>query len=138
MIGCMSETAEPATTPTSTTTPPPPPPPPAGHHVPEHRRPSRLSQALAWVGITAGVVFIVAVVFFSGFFIGKHSGPGYDHLRGPGGLHMLHRGGPPPMGPSGEWPGPGRMGPGPMGPGQTGPGGPTNTPSPTTTAPGRP
>ena len=137
----MSETNEPATTPTSTTEPPATA--AAGRDVTEHRRPSRLFQALAWTGITAGAVFIVAVVFFSGFFIGKHSGPGYGHLRGPGGVHMLHRGGPPPMGPGGEWPGPGRMGPGQMGPGQMGPGqmgpgGTTNSPSPTTTAAPRP
>lgn len=31
-------------------------------------RPSRLSQALAWVGIVAGGLFIVAAIFFSGFF----------------------------------------------------------------------
>lgn len=92
-------------------------------------------QALLWVGIAAGAVFIVAVVFFSGFFIGKHSGPGYGHLRGPGGVHSLHRGGPPPMGPAGEWPGPGRMGPGRMGPGgPASPGSPGNSPT-TTSAP---
>jgi hypothetical protein len=28
---------------------------------------------LAWVGIAAGVVFVVAVVFFSGFYIGRQS-----------------------------------------------------------------
>ena len=131
----MTETAEPATTPTLTTEPPPPP--PTDRDLPDRWRPSRLFQALAWVGITAGVVFIVAVVFFSGFFIGKHSGPGYGHLRGPGGMHMLHRGGPPPMGPTGEWPG--RMGPGQMGPGgPAGPGGPGNsstTATPTAPAP---
>jgi hypothetical protein len=30
---------------------------------------SRLTQALAWVGIVAGGVFIVAVIFLSGFFL---------------------------------------------------------------------
>jgi hypothetical protein len=35
--------------------------------------PSLLSQVLAWVGIVAGVVFIVAVIFFSGFFLGGHA-----------------------------------------------------------------
>lgn len=30
-------------------------------------RPSRLNQALAWVGIAAGGLFIVAAIFFSGF-----------------------------------------------------------------------
>ena len=32
-------------------------------------RPSRLNQALAWVGIVTGGLFIVAAVFFSGFFL---------------------------------------------------------------------
>ena len=32
-------------------------------------RVSRLNQALAWVGIVAGGLFIVAVIFFSGFFL---------------------------------------------------------------------
>lgn len=34
--------------------------------------PSRLGQAAALVGIVAGVVFIVALVFFSGVFVGAH------------------------------------------------------------------
>jgi hypothetical protein len=81
-------------------------------------RPNRLNQILAWVGIVAGVVFIVAAVFFSGFFIGRNSG-GYDWNR----MHPY----------GGQSP----MGPGMMGPGQTGPGGmmgpgqqsPTTTPT---------
>jgi hypothetical protein len=32
-------------------------------------QPSRLNQALAWVGIVAGGLFIVAGIFFSGFFL---------------------------------------------------------------------
>ena len=131
----MTETAEQPTTPTLTTDPPPPPRVDRGVSDRERpRRESRLFQALAWVGIVAGVVFIVAVVFFSGFFIGKHSGAGYGHFRGHEGMHMFHRGGPPPMGPAGM-----RSGPDQRGPGQTGPGGPGNsltttiapTPSPT-------
>ena len=41
-------------------------------------RPSRLYQALAWVGIAAGGLFIVAGVFFSGFFLSwsEQAGPG--------------------------------------------------------------
>ena len=47
------------------------------------RHPSRLNQALAWVGIVAGGLFIVAAVFFSGFFLSwSLSGPGQDH-KGP-------------------------------------------------------
>jgi hypothetical protein len=43
-------------------------------------RPSRLNQALAWVGIVAGGLFIVAAVFFSGFFLSwSLNGPGHDH-----------------------------------------------------------
>lgn len=32
-------------------------------------RPSRLNQALAWVGIITGGLFIVAAIFFAGFFL---------------------------------------------------------------------
>jgi hypothetical protein len=77
-------------------------------------------QALAWVGIAAGTVFIVAVVFGTGFCLGAHSGGGYHHGgHDREGMMMFHRGGP-----DG---GPGRMGPphgmmAPWGPG--GPGGP--------------
>ena len=119
----MTETAEHPTTPTRAADPAP-------------DRPNRLYQGLAWVGIVAGVVFIVAVVFFSGFIIGKHSG------GGPGSgdttvhrVHLFHRGGPPrmgpmgPVGPIGQWPGPG---------GQIWPGGPGVPPTPSTTPPSTP
>lgn len=64
----------------------------------------RVNEVLAWAGIAAATVFIVAVVFFSGFFIGRSTGgcDRYDHwneMPGP------------------EMPGPGMMGPGMMGPG---------------------
>lgn len=73
---------------------------------------SRLNQIAAWVGIIAGIVFIVGSVFFTGFFLGRHSGGGWHHQRG--GAEMDFRGGPPMM----------QMGPGmmPMGPGMMGPG----------------
>jgi hypothetical protein len=48
--------------------------------------PSRLSQALAWVGIIAGVVFVVAVIFFSGLFLGWSS-------SGQNGWHRGYHGG---------------------------------------------
>lgn len=32
-------------------------------------RPSRLNQALAWVGIVAGGLFVVGAIFFSGYFL---------------------------------------------------------------------
>lgn len=77
------------------------------------RRPSRLNQVAAWVGIIAGIVFIVGSVFFAGYFLGRHSGGGWHHNRG--GAQMDGRGGPPmmPMGP-------GMMGPGMMGPDRPG------------------
>lgn len=36
---------------------------------PRTARPSRLNQVLAWVGIVAGGLFIVAAIFFAGFFL---------------------------------------------------------------------
>jgi hypothetical protein len=138
MLGFMSETtssSDPATDPVATPAPPPAAPPPA--YV-EPRRHGRLTAVAAWVGIVAGVVFIVAVIFFSGFFLGAHSG---GHHRGGG--HgdrehgfMIHRGGPPPMfpmGPRGE--SDGRVPFGPGGPNFQMPP-PPNAPS--TTAPSRP
>jgi hypothetical protein len=42
---------------------------------------SRLNQALAWVGIVAGGLFIVAAIFFSGFFLSwsEHMHMGMSH-----------------------------------------------------------
>lgn len=84
------------------------------------RRPGRLNQVAAWVGIVAGIVFIVGSVFFTGFVLGKHSGHGggWQHHRGGGQMEL--RGGPGMMGPG--MMGPGMMGPGMMGPGKMGPG----------------
>lgn len=43
-----------------------------------------LNRALAWVGIVAGAVFVVAVVFLSGFFLSWSSGGhGNGHHMGP-------------------------------------------------------
>ena len=119
----MTETAEHPTTPTLTAGPPPVS--PQGD-----RGPNRVLQVLAWVGIVAGVVFVVAVVFFSGFFLGRHAGgPGYGHFGSHHGrgIHVFHRGGPQPMGPMARWPG------GPMSP--MSPGSPSAPPPSTTTAP---
>ena len=139
MLEVMSEstsTPEPATTPVSTTTSPEP------AYVEREPRRSRLTAVAAWVGIVAGVVFIVAVVFFSGFILGSHSGGhrGGHHGGGDRDFAMLHRGGPPPMfpmGPMGQGP---RFERPPFGPG--GPGGPADErpepPQPPTTAPSRP
>lgn len=159
----MSETAqsEPPTgpiesEPTPTTTPVAAEAPPV---VVVERKPSRLNQAAAWVGIVAGSVFIVGSIFFGGFFMGLAVGHGGGHHHakyddGQGQMH--HRGGPPgfegrpgpggfpgwPGGP-GYMPGPGFMpgGPGgmPGGPGfmPGGPGGPGGQSSTAPTPPGR-
>ncbi|MFG1931826.1 hypothetical protein ACGFK1_14395 [Mycobacterium sp. NPDC048908] len=105
----------------------------------EPRRHGRLGTVAAWVGIVAGVVFIVAVIFFSGFFLGAHSGGGHrgwhhgDRGRDFGVMHhgpMMFPMGPPrgefgrpnpPFGPGG----PNVQGP--QGPGSPQPGGPTTT-----------
>jgi hypothetical protein len=101
-------------------------------------RPSRLNQALAWVGIVAGGLFIVAAIFFSGFFLSRDMG---GHHMAPGkmdccsqmkpGDHMAQGG---MMGPGGP------MTPGQMMPGMTmGPGGMKPSPqSPTTSPPSTP
>jgi hypothetical protein len=70
-------------------------PPPALPPSARYDGPSRLSQVAAWVVIVAGVVFIVAVIFFSGFFLGVHAsgyhgyyrhGDGMEHQGGPDGM----------------------------------------------------
>ncbi|MGK2855535.1 MAG: hypothetical protein ACSLE3_15740 [Microbacteriaceae bacterium] len=84
----MSEEADTSTSPTTTVVEPAPAP----------VRQSRVTQVAAWVGIVAGVTFVVAVVFFSGFVLGKQSGGGH-HRGGPDRESgQFHRGGPP-MGP---------------------------------------
>jgi hypothetical protein len=47
-------------------------------------RPSRLNQALAWVGIVAGGLFVVAAIFFSGFFLS------WSEQMGMGDMSMGH------------------------------------------------
>jgi hypothetical protein len=140
MLGFMSEptsSSEPATDPVATTAEPPAAPAPA--YV-EPRRHSRLTAVAAWVGIVAGVVFIVAVIFFSGFVLGAHSGGGHrGGHHGDGEVAIFHKGGPPPMfpmGPRGEFERP--MPPfGPGGPNFQGPS-PQQPSAPSTTAPSRP
>ncbi|MGB3482563.1 MAG: hypothetical protein WBB07_10170 [Mycobacterium sp.] len=63
---------------------------------------NRVTLVAAWVGIVAGVVFIVAVVFFSGFILGRVSGGG-GAFGGHGHHDMMFdgRSGPPMMGPGG-------------------------------------
>ena len=107
-------------------------------------RSSRVYQVLAWVGIVAGIVFIVAAIFFSGFLAarvaggsGWHRGDQNSQMR-PGGpmgggcpMMQMQGGG---MGPGGM--GPGGMGSGGMSPGGMGPGGnETRPPAPTSSMP---
>jgi len=88
----MSETSEDRPEPTAVASEsrpvePQPAVPPSGRY----DSPSRISQVLAWVGIVAGVVFIVAVIFFSGFILGAHArGHHGYHGHGDG---MEHEGG---------------------------------------------
>ena len=101
---------------------------------PQYNRPNQMNSILAWVGIVTGVVFVVAVVFFSGFFIGRNSSSNLRVNRDrDGGVYpgMMYPGQVGPYGP---------MGPGMMGPGGTwGPYGPwTPGQSPTTTTPATP
>jgi hypothetical protein len=117
MIQCMSESSEYAADTTQVVTTP---------VVTTESKPNRLYQALAWVGIVAGTLFIVAVIFFSGFILGKSSG-GYGHFGrhgGPGGHGMMMERYGPPHGPVMRPGGPGMWGPGAPGEGGPGQGGP--------------
>ncbi len=98
------EPSEPATGPVL---PPPTPPgvglPSAGPAPVYVARSSRLTKAAAWVGIVAGSLFIVLVIFGTGFFLGQHvdNGPrGHDRT----GHEIVLPPGPgmPPMGPRDE------------------------------------
>ena len=98
------ETSEPTTGPVLT---PPTHPgvglPPTGPAPVYVERSSRLTKAAAWVGIVAGSLFIVVVIFGTGFFLGNHfdNGPrGHDRK----GHEMVMRPGPgmPPRGPRGD------------------------------------
>ncbi|MGE2730118.1 hypothetical protein ACQI4F_11615 [Mycolicibacterium vaccae] len=63
---------QPTVAPQAVAPPPPPVPPP---YYTQQNRGSRVTQIAAWVGIVAGVLFIVALVFFSGVALGR-SGDG--------------------------------------------------------------
>ncbi|MEE6175456.1 hypothetical protein [Mycobacterium sp. 050134] len=99
---------------------------------PPEGRPRRLNQAVAWVGIVVGVLFAVAVVFFSGFFMAWASGADRPGIHGPGG-HMGGGGASdccPMMSQGDKMPG-GQMGPGMMPNGPMKPGNsPTTSPAP--------
>lgn len=107
---------------------------PARYAESDHRD-RRLQRTLAWVGIVAGVVFTVAVIFFSGVALGRASGGYHGWQRGyqggqmaPGGCPMMGGG---MTGPGG---GMGMMAPEDRGPGMMRPGPPSATPSPSPTA----
>jgi hypothetical protein len=117
----MSETPEPVTQPvaattTATSVDPTAPVDPTVVE-PRERRSGRVVQAAAWVGIVAGTVFVVAVIFFSGFILGKHSGGGRFEGGPPRHHEMMFREGPPMMMPMRPDPGTGPGGPGMYGPG---------------------
>ncbi|OSC40217.1 hypothetical protein [Mycobacterium decipiens] len=117
----MSETPGTPTAPTSTATAPPPPP----ASVAPHQTP-KVFKAAAWVTIAAGTVFIVAVIFFTGYALGRHAGHGGYHHRHHKHDAMMLRPGTPHAGPAAV-----RPGPGPAGPGQV----PRSVSPPATTAP---
>ncbi len=106
------------------------------------RRPNRLFQAAAWLVIVASAIFIVAVIFFSGFTLGKHVGNWrfYDGSKHHSEVNRMPMGVPHHPGP--HHPGPPMMGPGP-GPGMMPPPPPplpaerqgTTAPRPTSPAP---
>jgi hypothetical protein len=59
------------------------------------RRTPRVFLGAAWVAIVAGIVFIVAVIFFTGYSLGRHSGHGgYHHGHHKHHGMMYHRHGP--------------------------------------------
>lgn len=74
----MSETSETPTTATSTA---------PYALVPAPHKTPKVFQVAAWVAIVAGIVFIVAVIFFSGYSLGRHAGHhgGFHH-----GHHKQH------------------------------------------------
>ncbi|MCV7029276.1 hypothetical protein H7I03_08715 [Mycobacterium sherrisii] len=105
----MSETSETPTTRSATATAPVP-------AEPVVHRPARVFQAAAWVAIVAGTVFIIAVIFFTGFLLGRSTGHHHGHHHHHKHHAMVH---------PHRWGGPGGPGGGPIGgPGANQPGGP--------------
>jgi hypothetical protein len=112
----MSETSENPTVRTSTATAPAPPPSEAAPH-----KTPKVFQFAAWVAIVAGIVFIVAVIFFTGFALGRHAHHGFHHAHHKHHAMMMHphRYGGPDGGPGATAPGgPASVTPGAPGPSQ--------------------
>jgi hypothetical protein len=128
----MSETSDTPTVRTSTVTAPAPAAEPVLHRTP------RVFQFAAWVAIVAGIVFIVAVIFFTGFTLGRHSGQhggGFHHKHHAMMMHP-HRFGPGgPGGPGGPAGGPAAIQGG--GPASATPGAPGPSQIPSSVAPSR-
>ncbi len=97
-------------------------------------RDRRLQRTLAWVGIVAGIVFTVAVIFFSGLALGRASGGYHGWQRGYQGGQMAPGGCPMMGGMTGPGGGMGMMAPEDRGPGMMRPGQPPAAPSPSPTA----
>ncbi|OBA58836.1 hypothetical protein A5647_20050 [Mycobacterium sp. 1100029.7] len=100
-------------------------------------RPARVFQAAAWVAITAGTVFVIAVIFFTGFLLGKssgHHGHHGHHHKHHAMVHPHRFGGPGgPGGGPGGWPGQNQPG----GPASVAPGAPGPSQIPSSAAPSR-
>ncbi|OSC26652.1 hypothetical protein B8W69_15670 [Mycobacterium vulneris] len=118
----MSETSETPTVRHSTATAPV-----AAEAAAAYRAP-RVFQLAAWVAIVAGIVFIVAVIFFTGFILG-HRGGHHGHHHHKHHHAMVHHRGP---GGPGSFGGPGAPG------GQGGQNGPGATSAPPATSGVRP
>jgi hypothetical protein len=127
----MSETSETPTVRSSTATAPAPVEPVVVHRAP------RVFQAAAYVAIVAGTVFVLAVIFFTGFMLGKstgHHGHHGHHHKHHAMVHPHRFGGP--GGPGGQWgPPPGVNQPG--APGAVTPGAPGPSQIPSSVAPSR-
>jgi hypothetical protein len=98
----MSETSETPTVRTSTATAPAP-----AEPAPHVYKTPKVFQFAAWVAIVAGIVFIVAVIFFTGFGLGKatgHHGGHHHHKHHAAFMHPHRFGGP--GGPGGPGGGP--------------------------------
>ena len=117
----MSETSETPTVRSSTATAPAPVEPVVVHRAP------RVFQAAAYVAIVAGTVFVLAVIFFTGFMLGKstgHHGHHGHHHKHHAMVHPHRFGGPGGPGGPGGWQGatppapPASVAPGAPGPGQ--------------------